>query len=57
MAKEKEIKHCKTDCIEYLNGHCMLKMKDGIPSDASVAVIGKDCSYYRKVKTLFSEGK
>lgn len=53
MAKEKEVKTCKADCVENINGHCRLKIKDSTPSDYSKIKEGIECIWYRKVKNLF----
>lgn len=52
MEKEKELKKCKTDCIEYINGDCKLKIKDDNPTETSKANLGSLCGFYRKVKVL-----
>lgn len=55
MTKNKEIKKCKQDCIENLNGYCRLKIKDDTPTDLAKIKEGKECSYYRKSKSLFED--
>lgn len=44
--KQEQSKPCKTDCREYFQGHCVLKIKDK-PSEYSKVVLGRLCSYYR----------
>lgn len=57
MAKEqKQPEKCQTDCKEYINGHCKLRIKD-IPNDYSKVNLNSLCGYYVKVKTLFGDEK
>ena len=55
MAKEKEPQPCKTDCREYINGNCRLRIKDDTPTESSKVVLGTLCPWYVKVKMLFEQ--
>lgn len=48
--KSKEIKTCKSDCIEYIKGHCKLKMKDKKETEYSKVDKTVSCVWYREKK-------